>query len=99
MAQRGRPQGPAEVWGNRLGLGQNGDDALQLVAELDGQAFGWLADRIEHPEPNAETRLAREHGWSRLAVGALIVHDSRWGQGAGTMLLAAACELAQAREA
>jgi GNAT superfamily N-acetyltransferase len=83
-----RAEGLAEGWDNRLG--QHGDDALQLVAELDGQVFGWLAARIEHPEPNAETQLVREHGWSRLVVDALIVHHGQWGQGAGTVLLEAA---------
>jgi GNAT superfamily N-acetyltransferase len=81
-------EGLAEGWDNRLG--QHGDDALQLVAELDGQVFGWLAARIEHPEPDAETQLVREHGWSRLVVDALMVQNGQWGQGAGTVLLEAA---------
>ena len=83
-----RDEGIAESWDNQIG--QNSDDSLQLVAEFDGQVVGWLAATIEHPKPNADVQLVREHGWIRLVVDALVVHSTQWRQGAGTALLAAA---------
>jgi GNAT superfamily N-acetyltransferase len=83
-----RAEGLADSWENQTGQGSN--DSLQLVAELDGQVIGWLAARIERPAPDAAVQLVREHGWTRLVVDALIVHQGQWRQGAGTALLEAA---------
>lgn len=69
---------------------RSGQDALQLVAELDGQVVGWLAARVELPAQNAEAQRTREHGWTRLVIDALIAHRDYWRRGAGTALLDAA---------
>jgi GNAT superfamily N-acetyltransferase len=44
-------------------------------------------------------QLVREHGWTRLVVDALIVHQSQWRQGIGTALLKAAEDWGRARGA
>jgi len=80
--------GLAEEWDGLLG--QDGEDSLRLVAEVDGRVAGWLSARIELPEEDAAVQLTREHGWTRLAVDALLVDRRCWRQGAGTALLDAA---------
>ena len=72
------------------GLGTGGEDALMLVAELDGQVAGWLTARIEHPAASAARQMVREHGWTRLFIDALLVDQAVWREGAGTALLTAA---------
>jgi GNAT superfamily N-acetyltransferase len=83
-----RADGLAEEWEGQLG--QDREDSLRLVAEVDGRVVGWLSARIELPEENAAVQLTREHGWTRLAVDALLVECRCWRQGAGTALLDAA---------
>jgi len=70
--------------------GRAGEDVLELAADLDGRAVGWLSARIEKPSPHAAAQLTREHGWTRLVVDALIVDPEVWRRGAGTALLEAA---------
>jgi len=72
------------------GLGTGGEDALILVAELDGQVAGWLTARIEHPAASAARQMVREHRWTRLFIDALLVDQAVWRGGAGTALLTAA---------
>lgn len=81
-------EGLAESWDSQIGQGTA--DSLQLVAELNGRVVGWLAARVEPPEKNAAVQLTREHGWTRLAVDALIVDHGQWRRGAGAALLEAA---------
>lgn len=83
-----RAEGLAESWDKQLG--QDSRASLQLVAEAGGRVIGWLSARIELPEDNAAAQLTREHGWTRLAVDALVVDRSHWREGAGTALLEAA---------
>jgi GNAT superfamily N-acetyltransferase len=64
-----------------------GNDVLLLVAELDGQAVGWLAARIQLPDKDAATQLMREPGWIRLAIDVLIVDTPAWRHGVGAALL------------
>jgi GNAT superfamily N-acetyltransferase len=71
-------------------IARAGNDALLLVAELDGDVAGWLAARIQLPEEDAAAQLMREPGWTRLAVDVLIVETPAWRHGAGTALLTAA---------
>jgi GNAT superfamily N-acetyltransferase len=71
-------------------LGTAGEDALMLVAELDGRVAGWLTARIERPAPSAARQMVREHGWTRLFIDALLVDQAVWREGAGTALLTAA---------
>jgi GNAT superfamily N-acetyltransferase len=71
-------------------LGQRDGNSLRLVAETGGQVVGWLSARIELPEDGAAVQLTREHGWTRLAVDALLVDQAHWRTGCGTALLSAA---------
>jgi len=81
-------QGLAESFEASLGTG--GEDALMLVADLDGRAAGWLTARIEFPAPGAARQMVRENGWTRLLIDALLVDQAAWHQGVGTALLVAA---------
>ena len=81
-------QALAELFDNQVGRGA--DDALQLVAELDGRVVGWLSARVEQPSENAAVETIREPGMTRLLVDALIVDRPVWRCGAGTALLEAA---------
>jgi GNAT superfamily N-acetyltransferase len=72
------------------GIGPELQDALRLVAELDGQVAGWLSARIEHPSAGAAHQTVRELGWTRLFVDAVMVDQALWRQGIGTALLEAA---------
>jgi GNAT superfamily N-acetyltransferase len=92
-----RADGLAESWD--LAAGRDEADTLRLVAEIDGQVVGWLIARIEPPQADAAAQLAREHGWTRLAVDALIVDRQHWRQGAGAALLEAAEHWGRARGA
>lgn len=83
-----RAEGLTGGWEDQFG--QDREDSLQLVAEIGGRIVGWLSARIEPPGENAAAQLTREHGWTRLAVDALIVDRGHWRQGAGTALLEAA---------
>lgn len=83
-----RAEGLAQGWEDELG--QDNVDSLRLVAEADGSVIGWLSARIELPEEGAVMQLTREHGWTRLAVDALLVGRDQWRHGAGTALLEAA---------
>jgi GNAT superfamily N-acetyltransferase len=71
-------------------LGTGGEDELMLVAGLNGLLAGWLTARIEQPAPGAAREMAREHGWTRLHIDALLVDQAAWHQGVGTALLTAA---------
>jgi len=83
--QMPRGEGMAGSWD--AFLGRQDETELRLVAEVGGKVVGWLSARIEPPEKDAETQLTREHGWTRLAVDALIVDKDHWRHGAGTALL------------
>jgi GNAT superfamily N-acetyltransferase len=72
------------------GIGPGREDALQLVAELDGLVAGWLNARIERPLASAAHEMIRELGWTRLFVDVLMVDRALWRQGIGTALLTAA---------
>jgi GNAT superfamily N-acetyltransferase len=83
-----RAEGLAQRWEDELG--HDDPDSLRLVAEAGGIVIGWLSARIELPEDSAAMQLTREHGWTRLAVDALLVDRDQWRRSAGTALLAAA---------
>jgi len=72
------------------GIGPELQDALRLVAELDGRVAGWLTARIERPSASAAHQSVRELGWTRLFVDAVMVDQALWRQGIGTALLEAA---------
>lgn len=80
-----RAEGLAERWEHQLATSQH--SSLRLVAEVGGLVIGWLSARLELPEDDWGVQLTREHGWTRLAVDALIVDRSYWRHGAGTALL------------
>jgi GNAT superfamily N-acetyltransferase len=72
------------------GLKAGDEDALMLIADLDGQVAGWLMARIERPAASAARQMVREPGWTRLFIDALLVDQAVWREGAGTALLTAA---------
>jgi GNAT superfamily N-acetyltransferase len=84
------PRGEGMVQDWDTWLGQDDESSLRLVGEVRGKVVGWLSARIEPPDEDAEIQLTREHGWTRLAVDALIVDQEHWRRGAGTALLKAA---------
>jgi GNAT superfamily N-acetyltransferase len=83
-----RADGLAGVWRESLTGAEPG--SLQLVAELDGEVIGYLAARLEPPEPGADFQLTRDQGWTRLLIDVLVVLRERWRHGAGAALLTAA---------
>jgi GNAT superfamily N-acetyltransferase len=81
-------EGLAESFEADIGPGR--EDALRLVAELDGLVAGWLTARIERPSARGAHQAVRELGWTRLFVDAVMVDQALWRQGIGTALLTAA---------
>jgi hypothetical protein len=69
--RRSKGEGMARDWD--AWLGQDDESSLALVGEVRGKVVGWLSARIEPPDEDAEVQLTREHGWTRLAVDALIL--------------------------
>jgi hypothetical protein len=55
-----RADGLAGEWDGQLG--QDREESLRLVAEVDGRVVGWLSARLEPPEDSAAVQLTREHG-------------------------------------
>jgi len=80
-------RGLAELF--EKGIGRGGDDALELVAELDGRVVGCLFARLERPDENASSQFVREQSWIRVAVDGLVVDRPVWRRGVGTALLKA----------
>ncbi len=84
------PPGEGLAESFEAGLRTVSQDALTLIADLDGRVAGWLTACIERPAPGAAQQMTREHGWTRLHIDALMVDQGAWHQGVGTALLTAA---------
>ncbi|MGH2658920.1 MAG: GNAT family N-acetyltransferase [Actinomycetota bacterium] len=63
------------------------EDAISLVAEVDGRIVGWIWAHILAPREDAHHQLLREVGQPRLVVEALGVERSFWRHGIGTQLM------------
>jgi GNAT superfamily N-acetyltransferase len=70
----------------------HGEDALVLVAELDGQVVGFVGAVVARPDADAAGQLHRDLLRVRLIVQALGVLRPHWRGGIGSRLLAAAEE-------
>jgi GNAT superfamily N-acetyltransferase len=66
------------------------EDAIWLVAELDGQVVGDVSARLEPPAEDAGHQLLRDLGRARLYVDALGVRAAYRRSGVGAQLLGAA---------
>jgi GNAT superfamily N-acetyltransferase len=66
------------------------EDAIWLVAELDGQVVGDVSARLEWPADDAGHQLLRDLGRVRLCVDALGVLAGYRRRGVGARLMAAA---------
>ncbi|MFI0482722.1 GNAT family N-acetyltransferase [Actinomadura sp. 9N215] len=75
------------------------DDAFVRVADLGGEAVGFVAARFMPPHEDAERLLVRELALTRVFVNALAVQRDHWRSGAGTELMAAVEQWARARDA
>jgi GNAT superfamily N-acetyltransferase len=67
-----------------------GADALELVAEIDGEVVGALWARIEPPHPDARYQVLPTVGQTRLHVDYLVTGEAHRREGVGTKLVAAA---------
>ncbi len=76
------PQGEhmAEDWDAFLESGRTTTHCGSF-AETGGWIIGWLSARNALPEDSAAIQLTREHGWTALAVDALIVDQAHWRNG------------------
>jgi GNAT superfamily N-acetyltransferase len=75
------------------------EDAIWLVAEVDGQMVGDVSARLERPVEDAGRQLVRDLGRVRLSVDALGVLATYRRRGIGARLLTAAEEWGRARGA
>jgi GNAT superfamily N-acetyltransferase len=66
------------------------EDAIWLVAELDGQVVGDVSARLERPSDDAGYQLLRDLGRARLYVDALGVLAAYRRRGVGAQLMGAA---------
>jgi GNAT superfamily N-acetyltransferase len=75
------------------------DDALWLVAEVDGRVVGEVEARVERPSDGAARQILRELGSARLLVNALLVDEPYRRKGIGTALMRAAEDWGMSRGA
>ncbi|TDB88634.1 GNAT family N-acetyltransferase [Actinomadura sp. KC216] len=81
------------------GLLAGGDDRFARVADLGGDAIGFVAAKFMRPHEDADRQPVREVTLPRVFVNALAVQRRHWRSGAGTGLMAAVERWAGAREA
>jgi GNAT superfamily N-acetyltransferase len=65
------------------------DNAISLVAELDGRITGWIYAQVLAPREDAQWQLLRELGRPRLVIEALGVVREFQRRGIGTRLVQA----------
>jgi GNAT superfamily N-acetyltransferase len=75
------------AWFQRLLRRPRSDDAVWLVAEVDGRVVGDVAARLEHPTEDAARQLLRDLDRLRLYVDALGVAEAYRRRGVGARLL------------
>jgi GNAT superfamily N-acetyltransferase len=75
------------------------DDAVWLVAEVDGRVVGDVLARLEPPIEDAPRQLLRDLGRVRLRVDALGVEEAYRRRGVGSRLLRAVEEWGRAKGA
>jgi GNAT superfamily N-acetyltransferase len=71
-------------------LPADGEREIALLAEVDGEAAGYLEARIEEPLDSARYQGNPELAERRLFVNALLTARSHWRRGVGSALVGAA---------
>ncbi|MFI0408164.1 GNAT family N-acetyltransferase [Actinomadura sp. 3N508] len=87
-----------EAW-LESGLLTGGHDRFVRVADLGGDAIGFVAAKFLRPHEDADRQVLREVAVPRVFVNSLAVQRRHWRSGAGAGLMAAVEEWADAREA
>ena len=75
------------VWFEELLQRPPSEDAVWLVAEVDGRVVGDVAARLERPVEDAARQLLRDLGRVRLYVDALGVEEAYRRRGVGARLM------------
>lgn len=75
------------VWFEELLQRPPSEDAVWLVAEVDGRVVGDVAARLERPVEDAARQLLRDLGRVRLNVDALGVEEAYRRRGVGARLM------------
>lgn len=75
------------------------DNWRTLVAEVRGDAAGWVTGHVEPPHPHATRNFVRTITEKRLVVDALIVAPRLWRHGVGSRLMGEIEEWARSRGA
>ena len=75
------------VWFEELLQRPPSEDAVWLVAEVDGRVVGDVAARLERPVEDAARQLLRDLGRVRLYVDALGVEEAHRRRGVGARLM------------
>jgi GNAT superfamily N-acetyltransferase len=75
------------AWFEELLQRPRSEDAVWLVAEVDGRVVGDVAARLERPTEDAARQLVRDLGRVRLYVDALGVHAAYRRRGVGARLM------------
>lgn len=86
-------------WFEELLRRPRSEDAVWLVAEVDGRVVGDVSARLEHPAEDAERQLLRDLGRVRLYVDALGVEEAYRRRGVGARLMGAVEEWGSAKGA
>jgi GNAT superfamily N-acetyltransferase len=77
------------AWFEGLLARPRSDDAVWLVAQVDGRVVGDVAAHLERPAEDAERQLLRDLGRVRLYVDALGVEEAYRRRGVGARLMQA----------
>ncbi|WP_165968981.1 GNAT family N-acetyltransferase [Actinomadura sp. KC06] len=75
------------------------EDRFVRVADLGGEAVGFVGAAFMEPHEDADRQLVRELAQPRVFVNALAVQRGHWRSGAGAGLMTAVEQWARAREA
>ena len=75
------------MWFEELLQRPPSEDAVWLVAEVDGRVVGDVAARLERPVEDAARQLLRDLGRVRLYVDALGVEEAHRRRGVGARLM------------
>jgi GNAT superfamily N-acetyltransferase len=93
------PTGGLVAWFEGLLQRPRSEDAVWLVAEVDGRVVGDVAARLERPTEDAGRQLLRDLGRVRLYVDALAVEETYRRRGVGARLMHAVEEWGRLRGA
>ena len=87
------------AWFEELLQRSRSEDAVWLVAEVDGRVVGDVAARLERPTEDAARQVLRDLGRVRLYVDALGVEEAHRRRGVGARLMQAVEEWGRDRGA